>query len=144
MAPGQIKCPHCGAQSSSSANLCYNCNGDLRATPSAPASSTAAAMMTTSAAIQYDPVVIQSYAKHLYARANMVTVVYALIGALFLAATFGTVGAVADSIEAGLVLGALAGGSVGYFIGNMKANALRLEAQLAMCQVQIEMNTRVE
>jgi hypothetical protein len=44
----------------------------------------------------------------------------------------------------GAALGALLLGALGFKVGQQKAFALRLQAQVALCQVQIEANTRGE
>jgi hypothetical protein len=41
-------------------------------------------------------------------------------------------------------IGAILGGAMGYAIGTEKAFTLRLQAQVALCQVQIEANTRAQ
>lgn len=84
---------------------------------------------------RYDATVIQQYADGLYAQAKRTVIVHALLGALIgLAAAFVTP-------VLGL-LGALLVGAIGYVIGQNKAFSLRLQAQTALCQVQIERNTR--
>lgn len=54
----------------------------------------------------------------------------------------GAAGAARGAAAGGFVVGAAIGGAIGYFLGSLKANGLRLEAQLALCQVAIEKNTR--
>jgi len=142
MASSQVTCPHCGAQSSATAALCYNCNGDLKAAPQPVCATVAASAVAIGGVVSYNPRVIQDYAKKLYAQADLITWVYTGLGLVVMGALLGTVGGVTSSFEAGALLGALIGGGIGYFIGNMKANALRLEAQLALCQVEIERNTQ--
>lgn len=94
--------------------------------------------------VQYDPVVIQSYADALYRAADRIVLVTALLGGLLggivgyaLGAAMGS----GSSVIFGLV-GLGAGGFIGHSRGMSKTFQLRLEAQLALCQVEIEFNTR--
>ena len=100
--------------------------------------------------VQYDPNVIRDFASRLYARAELL---------VFLRATsFGLVGAVIGSAIAydewrraelwlvWSVLGGLLGfaplSAAGWYFGSRSAMSLKLRAQLALCQVRIEENTR--
>lgn len=85
----------------------------------------------------YDPSIVERFAQALYDRAG--TVVFAHT-ALY-AAVAGGAGLIGVSTLAGLVA-ALIGGAIGYDVGQQKAFALKLQAQTALCQVQIERNTR--
>ena len=93
--------------------------------------------------VEYDPNVIRQFANALYKRANTIVAVYLIIG-IIIGFTIGSlVGAANKNITSlGLLIGVFAGGSIGYVIGQDKAFFLRLQAQLVLCQVQIEMNTR--
>jgi len=145
-----VRCPKCGAESASTAQLCYNCNAELAGPPAAVAEREVSSRQGAPAAVAaeygqgvaYDPQVIKGFAQAMYARATMVTVSYALSGAVGGGAVLGIAGGLGGSATAGFILGALVGGVFGYFVGNMQANALRLGAQLALCQVEIERNTR--
>ena len=97
---------------------------------------------------QYDPNIIQTFADALYARAASIVATCTICGTLF-----GIVPLVIVSItganksgESGLIffliLIALLGGLIGFRIGKAKAFDLKLKAQEALCQVQIEKNTR--
>jgi len=92
--------------------------------------------------IEYDEGVIRGFAQMMYSRASTITVFYTIGGILVGSAFLSFAGGAAGSFAAALFFGALVGGGFGYFVGNMKANALRLEAQVALCQVEIERNTR--
>lgn len=178
--PERVRCPKCGAESASTAQLCYNCNAELHGrasvveseplggstcrrcgqpvqagnilcpdcagTPSRSLTTSGAvsgpAVVSTSTGVGYDPSVIQGYAKMAYARADTITVLYTVAGGLLLGAFGVSAGAVGGAAPVGFIVGAAMGGLLGYFVGNMKANALRLEAQVALCQVEIEKNTR--
>jgi hypothetical protein len=101
----------------------------------------------------YDPAVIQRFADRLYARARTIVIVYAVIGLIM----GGLVGAIAvktvlaqrsarttaEAREGGLTFAFAAGGLIaGVFLGRERAFSLRLQAQTALCQKQIEQNTR--
>lgn len=95
---------------------------------------------------EYDPSIIQTFVDRLYARANQIVVLCAAVGAfLGLGAGFSITSLVSGG-ESGLgvitlVLGAAAT-AIGYLIGQERSFVLRLQAQTALCQVQIEKNTR--
>lgn len=93
--------------------------------------------------VQYDPRIIVMFAQRLY---NQAARIVALCVAFGCVAGF-ILGAVAGStaFDAGAITGVLAAfvfGAFGYAIGQGRAFALRLQAQTALCQVQIEANTR--
>jgi hypothetical protein len=87
--------------------------------------------------IKYNADVIQQFAQDLYNRASSIifanTVMFALGGTLAGYAAFGKVAA---------FIGLLVGGAIGYYIGAQKAFLLKLQAQTALCQAEIEKNTR--
>ncbi len=99
--------------------------------------------------VSYDRAVIQELAERLYARAQRIIVVSVIIGIL-IGAPVGPIlikGALSgSSITAGGgllgILGAGIGGYIGYIVGQGKAFKYKLEAQIALCQVQIERNTQ--
>lgn len=99
--------------------------------------------------MKFDPSVIESFARDLYRRASKIVIQYGLLFALlslpcsaliyyFVAASvaheFGTYIYVATGVLFMLV---------GIAVGSEKAFSLRLQAQTALCQVQIERNTRI-
>ena len=96
---------------------------------------------------QYDPQVLQKYADKMYASATLILVVAALAGAGFgalmgnslasgLAPTPGqsTAGPTLVGLVIGLLLGVLVGIAAGFWY--------KLRAQLVLCQLQTEINTR--
>lgn len=87
--------------------------------------------------VTYDPAVIRAFAQDLYDRASTIvavnTVIGVIVGGIVGKFAFGNLGVI---ILAGL------GGAIGYFIGSQKAFQLKLQAQTALCQVEIEHNTR--
>lgn len=94
--------------------------------------------------ITYDPTVIQTMAKKLYQQARSIVVTHVALGTLvgaaagFLAlSALENEGALCAAAAAGLL-----GGALGFSIAQPKAFLLRLQAQTALCQVQIEENTR--
>jgi hypothetical protein len=105
-----------------------------------------AAIRTARSVGNYDPSVLQSQAERLYWRASRLlaerTVLWALLGfagtfvSLSLLQSIGDVSPVGGSFVGGALLGWL-----GYRSAAEEAFRLRLEAQTALCQVQIERNT---
>jgi hypothetical protein len=93
---------------------------------------------------RYDPHVLQRFAERLYARAFWTVVTVTLSGVVTGALT--GLGLSAQVPEhgplVGASVGALLGGVLGFLVGNERAFTLRLQAQLALCQMCIELNTR--
>lgn len=96
--------------------------------------------------LDFDSNIIRQFASRLYRRADSIIVSYVLFGLVF-GATMGLLGV--SKLGVGqfnplvvLFLSAGMGVLVGYAIGAEKAFKLRLEAQIALCQVQIEKNTK--
>ena len=96
--------------------------------------------------VTYDPKIIRAFANDLYRIADrvvlMTTLKYGLIGAVIGASAGAGIGGVQSSpITIGaVILGAIAG-FIGRGAGEEKAFAYKLQAQTALCQVQIESNT---
>ena len=86
---------------------------------------------------EYDPKIIGKFADQLYRRANFIVLIWTVLGAV--------VGGIMLSVWMhgfGLV-GLVVGGLLGYLEGQSRSFLLRLQAQLALCSVQIELNTRM-
>lgn len=101
---------------------------------------------------QYDPSIIQSFANGLYAQADALershAITYGALGCL-LGALGGYFFGVAIINDWGALLAlpvaaaaAVAGAKHGAEVGRRKGFGLRLRAQTALCQVQIELNGR--
>lgn len=88
-------------------------------------------------AASYDPAVIQEFADRLYAKASGIIRSYTILGLILL----GFAGLATSEPILGAV-GAVIGGIVGYSMGKEKAFAHKLQAQTALCQVQIEKNSK--
>jgi len=92
----------------------------------------------------YDPAVIEQFADSLYSQAKTVVTTYSALGALFgFIVGFGLASA-QNTGGSGVMVGgvvALFGLLLGLALGRSKAFALKLQAQAALCQVQIERNT---
>ena len=88
--------------------------------------------------VNYDEGVIQEFADRLYATADGIIMSHSAIGALlgFLG------GYMIGGGSVGIIV-MLIGGAIGYWLGMQKAFHLKLQAQLALCQVQIERNSRL-
>jgi phage tail tape-measure protein len=93
--------------------------------------------------VAYDTVVIQAHAEALYAQADSVVRVSAIVGALA-GASAGAAAGVAAGLAVGVfvLVGALLGGLFGYLAAKGRALVLRSQAQTMLCQVRIEQNTR--
>ena len=100
--------------------------------------------------MHYDPQVIVQFAANLYARAADIIRSYTVLGAFVGLLVAGAIGVLVGGATAGspgtgaLILGlvgAVLGGYGGYQAGQEKAFSLKLQAQMALCQVQIEANT---
>ena len=118
---------------------------------------------------RYDPKVIYKFATRLYSRAQLLVLVYTIVGVLIggsFGAAYNAVIALASSFSNRSVLGSLGtsilgqsaapvglaptnwmligslvAGLIGFWIGCNKALALKLQAQAALCQAKIEENT---
>ncbi len=95
--------------------------------------------------VQYEPSLIQQFAQRLYERANSTILLYTVFGALvggligaLLSGAVGNRGAGAPFALCGM----LVLGLVGHALGSEKAFWIKLQAQTALCQAQIEKNTR--
>ena len=87
----------------------------------------------------HDPAVIRRFASRLYSRARFITGFYTLLGILVPLLLF-TRQSQLGPLE--LLLTFVVGGGLGAAIGTERAFSLRLQAQMALCQLQTEMNTR--
>jgi hypothetical protein len=93
--------------------------------------------------LKYDPNIIREHAAALYSRAARIVFMTGFLG--FVAG--GIVGIFLGAPTGGKpgifgLFGALLGVVVGVSIGRGRAFALQLQAQMALCQVAIEANTR--
>ena len=87
--------------------------------------------------VTYDAKLLREYADRLHRSASQTLVMYSLAGTV----TGASVGLVSHDLEQ-TVVAAILVGILGYLMGKGKASRAKLEAQLALCQVQIEENTR--
>jgi hypothetical protein len=92
--------------------------------------------------VRYDPAVLQKLAAQTQAQATA-----ALIGGIAAGIVTGTLFGYAAMLifypPISLIWpGAVVGGVLGIAMGRRKALALKLQAQMALCQLQIEENTR--
>ena len=98
---------------------------------------------------EYDPSIIELAAARLYSKADAVVMgsiaTGIVVGAAFGAIPLTSLGAswpVPSTLGfATLILGAILGAVIGYTIGDARAFGYRLQAQSALCQLQIERNT---
>jgi uncharacterized protein YcfJ len=98
---------------------------------------------TTMETTKYDPAIIQKFADKLYVQARSIIVTCTLIGII----AGGVAGyAMADRSmkQIYMIVGAVIVGLLGFAVGQARAFALKLQAQIALCQMKIEENTRSE
>jgi hypothetical protein len=98
----------------------------------------------------YDALLMQSLANRFNSQAKIVVVKYTIIGATLFSAVFyfaaslghNTVDIFTVAPTKSLGVGLLIGVVVGFILGQRKSYQLTLQAQIALCQLQIEKNTR--
>ena len=97
--------------------------------------------------ISYDPTIINEFAERLYARANTVAVSYTLWGIGIGLSTGYVVAGLLGEADRGRMpyegLCILLLGGIAHSIGRERAFQLKLRAQMVLCHVAIEENTRV-
>jgi F0F1-type ATP synthase assembly protein I len=92
--------------------------------------------------VKYDASIIQQFADRLYKRASSIVASLTVIGILFGFGIGYALDYAYDLGTIGLIVGAALGAIIGFAIGQERAFVLKLQAQVALCQVQIEQNTR--
>jgi hypothetical protein len=92
---------------------------------------------------QYNPQIIQEFANKLFSGADTVFVVYVVLGVLLGSQIGGAIGEAVGLGWLGLVLGTLMGAGLGYFIGVSVGFQRKVRAQMLLCLVQMEENTRL-
>jgi uncharacterized membrane protein len=100
-------------------------------------------MVSEVANVSYDPEVIRKHAEKLYKKAESIVTTYTLFG-FFVGLIVGAVLGESQSLQMGYAF--LSGCIVGiicYHIATEKAFSYKLQAQMALCQVEIEKNSRV-
>lgn len=93
--------------------------------------------------VTYDPAVIQEFASRLYRRASSTVAAYTFLGLIIGAVAGGALSAGGESRGMITLIGLFVGAGIGFALGQERAFKLKLEAQVALCQVQIEKNTAV-
>ena len=92
----------------------------------------------------YDPALLRTLANKLDAQARTAVLVGVIAGAVT-GGLFGFAASLIFMLSHSLLLpGAVLGAILGIFAGRRKAQALKLQAQMALCQIQLEENTRTE
>jgi outer membrane lipoprotein SlyB len=91
--------------------------------------------------VTYDAAIIEKFAQKLYSQANSIVAVATLLAMVMGGIAGASVGS-RDQSSAYPIVGAVCLGALGYAIGQARAFSLRLQAQVALCQVTIERNTR--
>jgi hypothetical protein len=100
--------------------------------------------------VDYDPQVIEQFAESLYRKAMSSQRGSVVVG-LVLGAVFGGIPltSLCESWPipssfgfATLIVGSIAGGIIGFVIGDARSFGYKLQAQAALCQVEIQRNTQ--
>jgi hypothetical protein len=91
---------------------------------------------------KYDPNVIYEFADRLYRQAGSVMITYSLLGAIIGLGGGAALGGAMNAVLPLMVVGLVIFGALGLMLGRERAFALRLQAQTALCQTQIELNGR--
>lgn len=105
--------------------------------------------------VQYDAKVIQQFAERLYTQARRIaltsTIYFAILGFILGAVLASVIVGRAETLRLsstapmGVIIGAtVLCGLLGFVHGTQRSFMLRLQAQTALCQLQIEANTRSE
>lgn len=93
--------------------------------------------------MEYDAKVIEDFAMRLYKKASAIVLQYCVAGALVGSLAGAAVGRAMDEhAGAGALAGAIVIALLSYSAGQEKAFQLKLQAQVALVQVQIEKNTK--
>jgi hypothetical protein len=94
--------------------------------------------------VEYDPKIINDYADGLYTQSKSITTCYFFIGIFAAILVFSKI----SEVLAGefdfliMAIGVFIGGVLGLFAGKNRAFEMKLEAQQALCQIQIQENTK--
>lgn len=91
-------------------------------------------------AVQYDPSIITKHAQALYTKSSGIIFAWSVIG--FIAGLAMTTAMNTNAPGPIVVMGGLVMALIGAMFGRGRAFALQLQAQVALCQVATEANTR--
>lgn len=92
--------------------------------------------------VQYDSSLIQEFAEKMYSQAQTVIVVYTLLGTAAGGGGGYALGHNSPMQHPIIAVGIVVLGALGYLVAQPRAFQLRLQAQMALCQMKIEENTR--
>ncbi len=140
--PTYVTCPYCGEETDDALARCQNCGKMWEQGTGAANSHVPDRRSSQTGPVEYDPKIIRQFATRLYAQARAQFAIWTVLGVLAgLIAGGAWLQADSERFYAGVLLFLLLGG-VGWAIGSARAFSLKLQAQSALCQVQIEENTR--
>ncbi len=92
--------------------------------------------------IKYDSKIIYQFAKRLYDRADMFVFNYTSLGILLGLILGIVIGKLCDAVGVAIITGAVIFGIIGKSIGSEMAFFCKLTAQLTLCLVKVEENTK--
>ena len=136
-------CPACGLENDTGSRNCVGCGETTvivsRPGPDEPSSAPdqLEASPSLASGTKFEPRIISTFADLLYVRADWIVLKWTVVGGATGAILLGFYGK-----ALGLLIGGVIGGFAGYREGQARSFLLRLQAQLALCMVEIEANTR--
>lgn len=94
--------------------------------------------------VEYDAAVLQEFADRLYTKAQWLVAKAVVFGASAGAAAGYAISLASGARDGGAcaLAGALVGTAAGFIFGSERSLTLKIQAQTALCQMQIEANTR--
>jgi len=93
---------------------------------------------------EYDPQVIKEFSRRMYAQTKSIVLYHLFLGILMGLISFSVISNLLTGDLDFLIvaLGVMIGGVMGFGAGQSRSFELKLQAQNALCQAQIEENTR--
>lgn len=92
--------------------------------------------------MRYDPSIIEKYARRMHRHADLVVFAWSMIGLFIGGGVCVPLAALSSPLAAQWPFFAVGGLLLGLLSGRSRALELRLKAEMALCQMNIELNTR--
>lgn len=145
-----MKCPDCGLEWNAPPVNCPKCIPQVTKSIEAEKSSAltedrkgADIYRTSNYGVAYNPSIIRSFANELYKQSSIIVLQHTISGVIVGSILGLIISSMLQIIVLPLaVIGGIVGGFLGSILGNAKAFMLKLQAQLALCQVEIEKGIR--